>query len=210
MFLGVVSIFSLFSLIGCTQNAVYQVSEYNFSQKIILHKNKTFVTHIYLNTDYDTIYGTWHTKRDTLCLYPDTSFILIYCDPRSRVEEFYNAEADSTLIQIFANEKPFLSRVFINNDRQNGDLTDSEGVLWLSDTIKIETIAANSLACHTVEHRVQSSKSNVFKIYVYDWVNEPRWTRYNFTYRYKIKNRKLIPIRESEVDYFLKKKLWSK
>lgn len=200
-------LFFLFITYGCSYEGVYRSSGYNFDIKLNLNESNKFIENVYLNSDFDTLYGTWIISSDTLFLRLNHEFNIEYCDKRTRVEEFYRPATDSIFIQVFVNDSIGMSSVFINLN-QEPLYTDKTGIVAFLDTYEIKTISTTSLECHDIEYQVQNLNSNVFNVYLYYWLSEPRWTRYNFVDRYLVKSRKLYPIKDNNNrvgGYFLKK-----
>ncbi|WP_452227741.1 hypothetical protein [Lacinutrix sp. MEBiC02404] len=201
-------ILSISTIVSCSSvDGLYSFKgNHGDFSKLNIKKDNRFTLVSYSSPYLDTISGSWNFIADTVYMKPDT--MPNYINPKTKVVESFEKNIDSIRIRIILNDSiSSLSEIFINN-KKSSRLTNDEGILSLSKDTKIDFIVSGSLGYPFYEHKVVDSKSNIFTIYIYDWIDEPRWTYYNFTYKYFKKSNKLFPYdidSKTNKSYYLKK-----
>lgn len=187
----------LFSAISCNSIQLYKVTDYNYCHEISLNSNNTYQEYISVNNLRDTFYGNWEIKGDTILLQVIDPVIPNY-DDKSRVEEYvYNQQSDIQF-KIFCNDSlTYLGIPIYLNDNLNDPIySDANGIVNIPSETEIEKFQVSYIGYWEVNHKIKLEEANSFKVFLYTREEIPKWTRYNYKYKYLRKGKKLYPYDE--------------
>ena len=185
-------------LYGCGTYKVYEFKGYNSNIKLELNKDGTFSEYMINFIKFDTIYGNWHIKNDTLILeinrkasgIPELVF---------NVKEEENKEIDSIIVNSKYNDSisaAFEIGIYLDDNTNNLYGTNHNGESIIIEKTDFQYI--NFYLCYgggyLYRYKVKNKNSNIFNLNIIgDWTRG-RDKGWYFKEKYLLTKTKIIPI----------------